>query len=251
MAEPGLSNHYDCDTIDEMNFVYLCRSGENEELRYSIRSVVKNTVDPKIWVVGGRPSWYAGNYIPVRQGSTKYQNVINNLNAIINSSDIPDDFTLMNDDFYIVKPIESIEPYHGGLFQNKIDLFTKNVSESYYTRILKNTKDKLSELGIDSPLDYAIHVPLNLNKTKLSTVIEPGYSFRTLYGNIFNVGGTKIDDVKFHRKETRSWAINPDLSVLEIPYLSSSDSAFEEVYKLVLKNIFGSPTLLEKPKPKP
>jgi hypothetical protein len=232
-----------------MNFVYLCRNGENEELRYSIRSVVKNTVDPKIWVVGGRPSWYIGNYIPVRQGSTKYQNVINNLNAIVDSNDIPDDFTLMNDDFYITKPIDKIDSYHGGLFQNKVELFAKNVPESHYTRILKNTKDKLFDLGIDSPLDYAIHVPINLNKTNLSTVIEPGYSFRTLYGNIFNLGGTKIDDVKFHRKETRSWANNPDLSHLSTPFLSSSDSAFDEVYKLVLKDMLGSPTLMEKTKP--
>jgi hypothetical protein len=152
----------------------------------------------------------------------------------------------MNDDFYIIKPIDRIKPYHGGLFNKKIELFTKNAPESYYTSILKNTKTRLTDLGIENALDYAIHVPMNFNKEKLSTVIEPGYSYRTLYGNIYDVGGTEIEDVKFHRKSTRSWAKNPDLEELDFPYLSSSDSAFREVYSTVLKNRFSTSTKLEK-----
>ncbi len=229
-----------------MNFVYICRDGNNEELRYSIRSVLQNTVDPKIWVVGGKPSWYVGNYIHVRQSTTKYQNVINNLSAIVDSNEIPECFTLMNDDFYIIKPIETIQEYHGGIFQKKIDIFSKNAPSSYYTKILKQTKNKLFDLGIKSPLDYSIHVPMTFEKEKLSTVIQPGYSFRTLYGNIFNVGGTEIDDVKFHRKATRDWAVNPDLDNLELPYLSSSDSAFNELYRHTLRDTFSSKTQYER-----
>lgn len=229
-----------------MNFVYICRNGDNEELRYSIRSVMTNTVDPKIWVVGGKPSWYVGEHVPVRQVSTKYQNVINNLTTIVNNDDIPDDFVLMNDDFYIVKPIDRVDPYHGGLFQKKIDLFNKNVPNSYYTKILKNTKQKLHGLGFPDPLDYAVHVPMEFNKSKLSEVIQPGHSFRTLYGNMFEVGGTEIDDVKFHRQATRAWAINPDLDNLELPYLSSSDSAFDHMYRGVLKDMFPSKNSLER-----
>jgi hypothetical protein len=232
-----------------MNFVYICRSGENEELRYSIRSLFYNTISPNVWVVGGKPSWYSGNYLPVRQGATKYQNVANNLQTIINNSEIPEDFTLMNDDFYIIKPIDTIKPYHGGLFNKKIEIFTKNAPESYYTSILKNTRTRLTGLGIENALDYAIHVPMNFNKEKLSTVIEPGYSYRTLYGNIYNVGGTEVDDVKFHRKSTRVWAKSPNLQELDSPYLSSSDSAFREVYSSVLKNRFSLPSPLEKRHP--
>ena len=229
-----------------MDFVYVCRNGDNEELRYSIRSLVKNTDSPNIWVVGGKPKWYVGNHIPVHQGATKYQNVINNLKAITSSSEISDEFTLMNDDFYIIKPIDKIETYNGGPFQNKINIFSKNVPSSHYTKILKNTRDRLFDMGIKSPLDYAIHVPMVFEKDKFATVIEPGYSFRTLYGNIFNVGGIEIDDVKFHRKTTREWATNPDLDNLELPYLSSSDSAFEELYKFILRVEFPNKTQYER-----
>ena len=229
-----------------MNFVYLCRPGNNEELRYSIRSVVKNTQSPNIWVVGGKPSWYIGNYIKTDQSGDKYKNVMGGLKAIVNNENIPDDFILMNDDFYIVKPINKVETYHGGKFKDKVDLFSKNANSSYYTSILQNTHKQLKNAGIEEPLDYAIHVPIELNKDKLSTVIKPRVSIRTMYGNLFDIGGTEIDDVKFHRLTTRSWAKNPNLDDVDLEYLSTSDESFAEVYNHILKDMFSDPSPYEK-----
>jgi hypothetical protein len=229
-----------------MNFVYLCRPGDNEELRYSIRSVVKNTQSPNIWVVGGKPSWYIGNYIKTDQGGDKYKNVIGSLKAIVSHEDIPEDFILMNDDFYIIKPINKIETYHGGKFKNKVVLFSKNAKSSYYTLILKNTQKHLENAGIEEPLDYAIHVPIELNKDKLSEVIKPKVSIRTMYGNLFDIGGTEIDDVKFHRMATRKWAKNPNLDDFDMEYLSTSDDSFLEVYEYILKDMFSDPSPYEK-----
>ena len=48
-----------------MDFVYICKEGVNEELKYSIRSVVESFPESNIWVVGGKPDWYTGNYIQV------------------------------------------------------------------------------------------------------------------------------------------------------------------------------------------
>ena len=46
-----------------MDIVYNCRPGkQNEELRYSIRSVMENLPHDNLWVVGGKPEWYTGNY---------------------------------------------------------------------------------------------------------------------------------------------------------------------------------------------
>lgn len=229
-----------------MDFVYLCRNGNNEELRYSIRSVYKHVDSPKIWVVGGKPSWYTGNYAKSDQSGDKYKNVINSLNTIVNNESISDDFILMNDDFYIIKPIKKIQTYHGGKFKNKVDLFSKNARSSYYTSLLKNTMTELKNAGIEDPLDYAIHVPIELNKEKLSTVINPNVSIRTIYGNLFNVGGIEIDDVKFHRVATRKWAKNPDLDTINFEYLSTSDDSFLEVYDCILKDMFKDPSPLEK-----
>jgi hypothetical protein len=229
-----------------VDFVYLCRNGNNEELRYSIRSVYKHVDSPKIWVVGGKPSWYTGNYAKSDQSGDKYKNVINSLNTIVNNEGISDDFILMNDDFYIIKPIKKIQTYHGGKFKNKVDLFSKNARSSYYTSLLKNTMTELKNAGIEDPLDYAIHVPIELNKEKLSTVINPNVSIRTIYGNLFNVGGIEIDDVKFHRVATRKWAKNPDLDTINFEYLSTGDDSFLEVYDFILKDMFKDPSPLEK-----
>ena len=229
-----------------MDFVYLCRNGDNEELRYSIRSLYKHIENPNVWVVGGKPSWYTGNYVKTDQRSDKYKNVIGSLNAIVSNKDIQDDFILMNDDFYITKPINKIQTYHGGKFQNKVDLFSKNAKSSYYTSILKNTIKELKNAGIQEPLDYAIHVPIELNKDKLSTVIRSRVSIRTMYGNMFSIGGIEIDDVKFHRVATRKWANNPDLDTMDFEYLSTSDDSFLEVYEHILRDMFKEPSPLEK-----
>jgi hypothetical protein len=71
-----------------MDFVYICKDGINEELRYSIRSVVESFPDSNIWVVGGKPDWYVGNYIKVDQKLTKYKNALYNLKAITESEEI-------------------------------------------------------------------------------------------------------------------------------------------------------------------
>ena len=81
-----------------MDFVYICRSGDNEELRYSIRSVIRSFPKANIWVVGGKPVWYKGNYIIVEQNQDKYTNALNNIIAICNSKEISVSFIFMNDD---------------------------------------------------------------------------------------------------------------------------------------------------------
>ena len=62
-----------------MDLVYICGPGDNEELRYSIRSAVKNLKFDNLWVVGGKPKWYVGNYLEVIQNKSKYTNARNNL----------------------------------------------------------------------------------------------------------------------------------------------------------------------------
>ena len=105
-----------------MQYVYVCRPGENEELRYSIRSVEANLPSGEIWVVGGKPSWYSGNYIPVDQVAGKQNDAIKNLFTIVESDKIQENFVLMNDDFFVVKPVSKIKIYHGGTLENKITI---------------------------------------------------------------------------------------------------------------------------------
>ncbi len=88
------------------DFVYICKDGANEELKYSIRSVVESFPEANIWLVGGKPEWYTGNYIEVEQKDSKYKNAVKNLQIICLSQEISESFILMNDDFYIIKKIK-------------------------------------------------------------------------------------------------------------------------------------------------
>jgi hypothetical protein len=230
-----------------MDFVYICKDGNNEELRYSIRSVVENFPDSKIWVVGGKPSWYTGNYIEVNQNLSKYRNAIENLKALCNSEDISDRFVLMNDDFYIVKNIDSIKDYHGGPLLEKINLYQKLNSNSNYTRKLAATYKKIKSLGIENPLDYELHVPMVMEKEKLKQTLQNNYQFlwRSIYGNVFNVGGEQMEDVKVYVKGPlvlKSYNIKKDDHI----YLSSADTSFDILFNNILKKQFTQKTKYER-----
>ena len=230
-----------------MDFVYICKDGNNEELRYSIRSVVESFPDSKIWVVGGKPIWYTGNYIEVTQNLSKYRNAIENLKALCNSEEISDRFVLMNDDFYIVKNIDSIKDYHGGPLLEKINLYQKLNSNSNYTRKLAATYKKIKSLGIENPLDYELHVPMVMEKEKLKQTLEHNYQFlwRSIYGNVFNVGGEQMEDVKVYVKGPlvlKSYNIKKDDHV----YLSSADTSFDILFNNILKKQFNKKTKYER-----
>ena len=230
-----------------MDFVYICREGVNEELRYSIRSVIESFPEANIWVVGGKPDWYTGNYIEVHQIHTKYKNAVENLKKVCSSSDISSKFILMNDDFYIIKKIDSIDTFHGGYLLNKTNLYQTLNNNSNYTRKLNATYKRLTAIGIENPLDYELHVPMIMEKEKLQEVLKTNDQFlwRSMYGNIFKVGGSEMQDVKVY---TRGPLVlkSYNLEIDQHAYLSSSDSSFDIIWSGILKVQFKQKTKFEK-----
>lgn len=224
-----------------MDYVYICRSGENEELRYSLRSVYKNAPDGRVWLVGGKPGWYSGDFIPVRPTSHKYNNARNNLQAIVTSSDISDDFVLMNDDFFVTKPIDSIQTYHGGLLSDKIKKYRSQPGASSYTNMLMATYRTLRRRGVDAPLDYELHVPMPMTKAGLSVALKTNVLWRSAYGNLHSVGGLQTVDVKYYGSTSLRSSYPLDG---EMPYLSSEDNSFKEVLPM-LDRLFGLPCKYE------
>jgi hypothetical protein len=231
-----------------VDVVWVCRTGPNEELRYSIRSVAKNMPHENIVVVGGKPDWYTGRFIPVDSGSStnKYENTKNNIRQIVASPDISNDFVLMNDDFYVLKPIDQVPYYHNGLLSNKIAEFTAYTSWSTYTNVLTRTMSVLNNLGFQDPLDYTLHVPMMFNKQKLAEVLpHPIASIRTLYGNIYKVGGRKMSDVKVHPKNHQYAPKSFDYLNEDSVFLSTADRTFDRVKKNLLGPMFDEPSKYE------
>lgn len=228
-----------------MDLVYICRSGENEELRYSIRSMVENFPHDEIWVVGGKPSWYVGNHIPVAQGRIKYENAQNNLKAIVESEAISEQFVIVNDDFYAIKPIKKIYNFASGTLHKKLESYSARHPSSYYTNLIMLTYKKIKQMhGEDFiPIDYDIHVPMVYEKSKLKPLIKYTLLWRSLYGNTYNVPYRIMKDVKIYRYN-REEALK-EIIERNVRYISSDDESFEYVKDNLLAEMFPYPSKYE------
>ena len=198
----------------------------------------------KIWVVGGKPNWFNGNFIPVRDITNKFDNIKNCIKAAAESEEISDDFILMNDDFFLLKQIDHMPTYHGGLLKDKIDEYSRLSPNSYYTKLLKHTLRSLNNLGYKEPIDYDIHVPMIINKENLKIAATHPYSIRSVYGNLFDIGGEKITDVKVYssgRLLLRSY----DYLNNDFPFVSTTDISFNDLYRTTLRDMFPYPSMYE------
>ena len=229
-----------------MDFVYICRDGENEELRYSIRSVLNSFPEAKVWLVGGKPEWYSGHCVPVEQNSNKYANALKNLKFLCEHSEISNNFVLMNDDFFIIKKINSVDQFYNGLLSDKINRFTQITGSSMYIKKLITTNKKLIDLGIKNPIDYELHTPMPMNKTGLLDVIEkyPECLWRSMFGNLYNVGGTQMDDVKIYVNK-RHLARSNEITDNSI-YMSTEDTSLKVMLDKMLRQMLPEPSIYEK-----
>ena len=230
-----------------MDYVYVCRPGDNEELRYSIRSTVKNLPEGRIWVVGGKPDWYTGDYIYVEQTGLGHPNVWKQLEVICKTEEISDDFVLMNDDFFTVKKLDTVEYFYSGTIAEVLGNYSDSGQTNYgYQRLFNKTQTYLNRRGIGNPLDYELHVPMPMNKAKLLEVLNHKTLHRSTYGNVYGVGGTKTYDVKVYSNTELKGKFH-DLVKEDLKYISSHDSNFDFILDFVLKDMFPDPSHCESP----
>src|SRR4051812_33004749 len=95
--------------VSAPSVVYVNKVDEvNEELRYSLRSIAKNLPHAEVWVTGYPPPWVRNvRSIDVERpkGWTKYTSSTDNLRAAVEHPELPDDCLLMNDDFFVLRPV--------------------------------------------------------------------------------------------------------------------------------------------------
>jgi hypothetical protein len=147
----------------------------------------------------------------------------------------------MNDDFFIVKPVENIAMYHGGLLIDKISRYKQQPGAAAYNSLLLATYKHIRRRGVDAPLDYELHMPMVMTKAGLSVALETNVLWRSAYGNLFGVGGQQSTDVKYYGSSSKRVGYQPGG---ESPYLSSEDSVFQEILP-ILDERFSYPSKYE------
>jgi len=178
-----------------MDVVYVYKSrGDSRELRYSLRSL-KNVKHDRVFIVGDREDWFKDIvHIPHKTNQTPFIDVLCKVEKAC-LSDVSDDFIMMNDDFYITEPTE-IEPLYREI--------PKPVS--YHKRSVVKTLDYLN---MKDAKNYELHAPMVFNKHKLKSIVRrvrphmlpiPIF-YRTVYGNVYNIGGEFYEDKKSYRGE--------------------------------------------------
>lgn len=184
-----------------MDVVYILGSGsvwDNNEIRFSLRSVFKNVLDlGKVFIFGERPDWLqnVSHHFYPDPYPLKWRNAYYKISAACNYFDVSDDFLLMNDDFFIVKPIYAKDyPYY-----YSVPLGSRNaLLSSKFRTTLKETGRHL--LKYKRPfLSFSVHRPIRYNKKSFLNMPIPvdsfrGFSPRSFYCNYYGVRGIKCKD---------------------------------------------------------
>lgn len=229
--------------MNKYDVVYILKQyAQPDELRYSLRSVCENMEYNRVWFYCGKPNGITPDvHVPTMQrGATKWEKARSSLIDICKNDDITPRFWLFNDDFYILKPFTRTAPYHVGYMREHIErVEARHNGPSPYTLQLRKCEALLKEAGL-STLDYAIHVPLLVERSKMLEALEAFPDcpmFRSLYGNYASIGGTKRKDVKISDTNTK-----PDG---DLDLLSSSDRSFHGEVGWFLKKRFPVPCRYE------
>ena len=205
------------------DIVYPVRPGEwNEELRFSLRSL-SLLPHNRVWIIGHKPSWVRGvHHVPRNQTESKYLNATRALVEITDElgASMSKPFLLLNDDFYVTRPIRRMPVYHMGPVREVIDRYRRLRHMGSYWRGMVETFELCQELGIKDPLSYELHIPMPIYRAPLLEAWEKGKGLkvlhiRTLYGNLARLGGRYMEDVKVYRGKTKDWE--------SWPFLSSND----------------------------
>lgn len=209
---------------------------KNEELRYSLRSLQNLPNVRNVWVYGGKPDFLVDKYhkMSISQDGGKWENTNKIFLAIVNDDDITEDFYLMMDDVFIMKPIQKF------VNRSTVNINTTRHSEYYDER--HNVYNWLKKH--DKPTrNFDMHRPFLYNRRKVKA-LYPLYPnqmcFRSVYGNWYGIETDTIKDCKV-------FSLGKYTPPSDDYCLSTTDKSFAngDVGKMI-RAFFTEPSIYEK-----
>lgn len=165
----------------------------NNEVKYSIASVKKFHPDADIIIIGEKPDFYDGKFIQHKDiDASPYINKWKKIIRLCKTEEIPDQFVVMDDDFFLLAPLER---KHYGIKETYHQKVNTTPGITHWTSALKNTKRYIDE----DTRNYCVHCPLWIDKKSFLEMVDkydwdtpPGLVMRQLYlsytnGSIFEI----------------------------------------------------------------
>jgi len=225
-----------------VDLVWLVRRGPNEPLRYSLRSLTENIEHRGVHVIGNPPSWFTGHMVRPRMRPGKYGNTRISMRMACDDPQISAQFVYCNDDFFLFKSAQ-VPVLNRGPLAKTIEQFKASRTECDWARGATETLELLRAEGIDSPLNFEMHVPLVIDKAVMRRalqIIDASTArvpyMRTLYGNLAGLKGRTVKDPKvFTAKEP----------VPRGPWMSTDNRSWPGVAGEHVRATFPTPSIYE------
>ena len=191
---------------NDLDVVYFISAYPRLDALYSIRSVAENLEFNKLWIYGGKPGGIHPDHFEQRRwqvGATKWARVRNMYLEVCKNDNITEDFILFHDDFFVLKFVDSLEPEYCATLKKLAETIESRYggNKTDYTDILRRTADVLQNGGY-SAKSYELHKPFVFNRKKLLKILDDypkEHCMRSIYANVYGVGGKSAQDVKISR----------------------------------------------------
>lgn len=191
-----------------MDAVYLFGgSSDGSELRYSLRSLVNLPQVDRVFVSSGigHPGWLSGDVVrivPERHGPGRFASAWANLKAAAGDDRLSDEFLLMNDDFFVLRPVDAVPVLH----RCDLDAWRPKMSRAHFR--MTATRAAMDAAGAAGRYCWEGHYPMVIRRDLFARTVaavdaqrqDRGAVWnRTVYGNLAHpFGGTPAQDVKIH-----------------------------------------------------
>lgn len=187
-----------------VDLLYILGTGsrwDDNEMRYSLRGASRFFPHARVFVVGERPYWLRNvEHIAARDPYPHpLKNSIHKLSAALQAEPTLKRFALMNDDFFFLKAWPRLPLYHRGLLSASI--VSHPTKRGYYFDGLCWAQARLQRFGKIAPLNYGLHFPMVFDREQVIETFDTfggaghGYHFRTMHGNLHNLGGEPMPEV--------------------------------------------------------
>lgn len=191
-----------------VDLVYPLGTGsrwENNELRFSLRSVAKHLTGVRnIYVVGELPGWLQGViHVPFYEEprSNKERNIYEKVKHLCRLEQVSDQFLFMNDDHFFLQNFDA--PTFPFIHKKDLLVAARTLPEnSRYRRSLLRTRRTLSDLGLPT-VNFDVHCPVLYDKHRFPQVMGQydwtntyAFTVKSLYCNSLRIEGVLERDGK-------------------------------------------------------